>query len=228
MFYHEQIDDADASRVDYCTTDQVRFERIGDRSRTAVALTEVPATVFSEAMRDVDLFVGVTSIATDPTWYDHGTDRHIEYWQRVAFGELGMSGQTRKEAVERLLPRLKIRDRARVVGHYLIVDGHKHTYRIHLGSGNILMSPNDQYLCIVPARSTTPRPCPVRSRSTVTRSCRSCSPRHSCSPTTTASPIRRSSPKSTDGILSISVTWVPRGGYCGIHVESLLTGSAVV
>ncbi|HEV3115463.1 MAG TPA: hypothetical protein VGY58_00325 [Gemmataceae bacterium] len=24
------------------------------------------------------------------------------------------------------------------------------TYKIHLGSGNILMSPNDQYLCIVP------------------------------------------------------------------------------
>ena len=25
-------------------------------------------------------------------------------------------------------------------------------YRIHLGSGNILMEPNDRYLCIVPAR----------------------------------------------------------------------------
>jgi hypothetical protein len=24
------------------------------------------------------------------------------------------------------------------------------TYKIHLGSGNILMEPNDQYLCIVP------------------------------------------------------------------------------
>jgi hypothetical protein len=34
------------------------------------------------------------------------------------------------------------------------VDGQKHTYRIHVGSGNILMSPNDQYLCIVPARGT--------------------------------------------------------------------------
>jgi len=27
------------------------------------------------------------------------------------------------------------------------------TYNIHLGSGNILMEPNDQYLCIVPDRS---------------------------------------------------------------------------
>ena len=30
--------------------------------------------------------------------------------------------------------------------------GDLRTYRIHLGSGNILMEPNDQYLCIVPAR----------------------------------------------------------------------------
>jgi hypothetical protein len=28
------------------------------------------------------------------------------------------------------------------------------TYKIHLGSGNILMEPNDQYLCIVPTRGS--------------------------------------------------------------------------
>jgi hypothetical protein len=31
----------------------------------------------------------------------------------------------------------------------LIVRGDVRTYKIHLGSGNILMEPNDQYLCIV-------------------------------------------------------------------------------
>lgn len=31
-----------------------------------------------------------------------------------------------------------------------MVRGDKRTYKIHLGSGNILMEPNDQYLCIVP------------------------------------------------------------------------------
>ena len=36
---------------------------------------------------------------------------------------------------------------------YLIVHGELRTYKIHLGSGNILMEPNDQYLCIVPDRS---------------------------------------------------------------------------
>ncbi len=30
--------------------------------------------------------------------------------------------------------------------------GDLRTYKIHLGSGNILMEPNDQYLCIVQDR----------------------------------------------------------------------------
>ena len=37
---------------------------------------------------------------------------------------------------------------------FLIVKGKLHTYKIHLGSGNILMEPNDQYLCIVPGRKS--------------------------------------------------------------------------
>jgi hypothetical protein len=32
------------------------------------------------------------------------------------------------------------------------VRGQLRTYKIHLGSGNIMMEPNDQYLCIVPER----------------------------------------------------------------------------
>jgi len=35
---------------------------------------------------------------------------------------------------------------------FLRVRGDLHTYKIHLGSGNILMSPN-QYLCIMPKQS---------------------------------------------------------------------------
>ena len=52
----------------------------------------------------------------------------------------------------RLLPRLRIANRCRIEGHFLIVRGDLRTYKIHLGSGNILMEPNDQYLCIVPNR----------------------------------------------------------------------------
>ena len=157
-FFHDRAGDGDDGygETQYCTTDQVRFHRLGDRSEEPVPLAEVPPVVFSEAMRDVDLFIGVSSIATDPAWADRGTDRFHGYWEQAAFGELSANAQIRRQVVEHLLPRLKIRDRARLDGNYLVVDGRKHTYRIHLGSGNILMSPNDRYLCIVPARSARP------------------------------------------------------------------------
>jgi hypothetical protein len=159
VFHHEQATD-DGGRgdvVQFCSTDRVRFERGRGRTRQDVALAEVPVRVFAEAMRDVDLFVGVTSIATDPTWADRGTDdARFGYWRSFAFGELTANGQVRRQVLEHLLPKLKIRDRARLDGHYLVVDGHRHTYRIHIGSGNILMSPNDRYLCIVPAGAAKP------------------------------------------------------------------------
>lgn len=50
------------------------------------------------------------------------------------------------------MPRLKIADQCTLTDRFLEVRGHLRSYRIHLGSGNILMQANDSYLCIVPAR----------------------------------------------------------------------------
>jgi len=137
-------------------TDQVRLERwhgprIGGGWRPE-PLAQVPALVFSEAMRDVDLFVGVTSIAADPTWADRGTAGQRDYWHATSFGELTESAQMRKDAIAALLPRTKLHDKARLEGNFLVVSGHLRDYKIHLGSTNILMSPADTYLCIVPSR----------------------------------------------------------------------------
>jgi hypothetical protein len=84
VFLHQPAGDEDGHTVQYCTTDQVQFQRVHGRNRETVPLTEVPPVVFSEAMRDVDLFIGVASIATDPTWADRGTDRRFAYRQDVA------------------------------------------------------------------------------------------------------------------------------------------------
>jgi hypothetical protein len=116
-----------------------------------VPLEEIPPLVLSEVLRDVDLFVGVSSVGNDPTWQDGGPEgRYRDYWQRYSFGELSGTATTRKQVLERLVPRLKIGDRCSFSDRFLIVRGQKRTYKIHLGSGNILMEPNDQYLCIVP------------------------------------------------------------------------------
>src|SRR5215831_5294059 len=78
-------------------------------------------------------------------WYGH---------RNYSFGELSATAVTRKQVLERLVPRLKIADRCSLSDRFLVVRGNKRTYKIHLGSGNILTEPNDQYLCIVPdARS---------------------------------------------------------------------------
>ncbi|MFD8707583.1 DUF4132 domain-containing protein [Kitasatospora sp. NPDC059648] len=117
-----------------------------------VPLAEVPPLVLSEVLRDVDLFVGVCSVGNDPTWSDGGPEgRHRDYWQAYGFGELSQSARERGELLARLLPRLAVGERCTVEGRFLEVRGELHTYRIHLGSGNVLMAPDDRYLCIVPA-----------------------------------------------------------------------------
>ncbi|WUH91356.1 DUF4132 domain-containing protein [Streptomyces sp. NBC_00433] len=153
----------------YLATDQVRFYPIdaevshghasgGGYSFTgagappeAVKLSEVPALVLSEVLRDVDLFVGVASVGNDPTWQDGGPEgRYRAYWESYGFGDLTQTAQGRRDLLSRLIPRLAIADRCSVRDRFLHVRGDLHTYKIHLGSGNILIAPHDRYLCIVP------------------------------------------------------------------------------
>ncbi|WP_371225381.1 DUF4132 domain-containing protein [Roseovarius sp. 2305UL8-3] len=137
----------DAGIYLYVGTDQLRFVRNG----TPVDLETVPPRLLSETMREADLFVGVASVGNDPAWADQGpTPEARNYWQSYSFGNLDGFAETRKQVLETLLPRLKIRDVAHIEGKFLIVDGKLNTYKIHLGSSNILMSPGDRYLCIVP------------------------------------------------------------------------------
>lgn len=154
-------------------TDQVRFYREDAAQNSAHAggggygqnwqrgpaealpLEQIPPLVFSEIMRDVDLFVGVASVGNDPTWNDGGPDgRFRDYWQSYSFGDLSGSASTRKQVLEKLVPRLKIASVCSFSDKFLVVRGKRRTYKIHLGSGNILMEPNDQYLCIVPDSRT--------------------------------------------------------------------------
>jgi hypothetical protein len=122
----------------------------GLQRRMPLRLEEVSALVFSEVMRDCDLFVGVTSIGTDPAWNrDHPGDPHSEYWEHFAFGDLTAASENRRIVLEALLPKLAIRDQCRMDGKFLRVRGDLHEYRIHIGSANVLMEPGSRYLCIV-------------------------------------------------------------------------------
>lgn len=149
----EPIDDGQRSEAFiplYLSTDQVRFV---DGITGPVELITVPPVVFSEVMRDVDLFVAVTSVANDPNWTDGGPDgRNGQYWQAWAFGELGQSASTRRELIAYLAPKLSIADKLTIGDKALIVQGKRQQYAIHFGSGNIQILPDNRYLCIVPDR----------------------------------------------------------------------------
>ncbi|MGI5119220.1 hypothetical protein ACQEU5_06700 [Marinactinospora thermotolerans] len=133
------------------TMDDGGFFMPGPVKVEPLPLEEIPVRVLSEALRDVDLFVGVTSVGNDPTWQDGGPEgRYQAYWSSHGFGELGETARTRRDLLTRLPPRLAVGDRCHVEGRFLHVKGELNTYRIHLGSGNILMVSGDRYLCIVP------------------------------------------------------------------------------
>jgi Domain of unknown function (DUF4132) len=146
----------------FIATDRVCFRRfspadggVGD----PVALEEVPPRVFSEVLRDVDLCVGVASIGNDPSWRDGGAgaahpsrwgQMAARYWTDYSTAALAVAGESRRQLIAELIPSLAIADRCTLSDRHLIVRGRWHAYRIHLGSGNILME-DDRYLCIVPA-----------------------------------------------------------------------------
>ena len=169
-------DTNEAGVFNYLITDQVRFYGIGAAPNSGHAggggfamraganpinellpLERIPPLVLSEVMRDVDLFVGVTSVGNNPAWQDGGPEgRYRDYWWSYSFGDLSGTAETRRHLLERLVPRLKIADRCTIDGRFLAVRGDLRTYKIHLGSGNILMEPNDQYLCIVASSRADP------------------------------------------------------------------------
>ncbi len=119
----------------------------------SVRLEDVPARLFSEAMRDVDLFVGVASLGADPAWADGGPQgRFGAYWRTYADADLAESGKARHAVLAAILPRLNIASVCTLEARHLVVRGRLKTYRIHIGSGSIFFQPEGQYLCIVPVR----------------------------------------------------------------------------
>ncbi len=150
-------------------TDRVRFLPIEAKRRRfelrppprPINLADVPPVVFSEVMRDADLLVGVTSIGADAGWAIDHHGEHEEYWQRFADAELSAFAENRKAVLERLLPKLTIGERCRITDRYLVVRGESNEYRIHLGSGNVLMEPASRYLCIVRGAGDTAATVPL-------------------------------------------------------------------
>jgi len=110
-------------------SDQVRFYR----NSREVAIDEVPAILYSEVMRDVDLFSSVCAVGDDETWSDQGDRGTGVFTERSDAQEFSAIVALRAEMLSRVLPHTPICDRCKIQKAWLEVRGHLGTYRIALG-----------------------------------------------------------------------------------------------
>jgi hypothetical protein len=144
QFYVDIPSDRDASLDDsalseqsgaginlFVGSDQVRFYR----DSREVAVDEVPAIVYSEIMRDVDLFTAVSGVGGDETWVDAG-DRGIGIFSEdFQVGQLLGTVGLRRETLALVLPHTPIHDRCKIHKTWLQVQGQLGTYRIEFAWG---------------------------------------------------------------------------------------------
>lgn len=112
-------------------SDQVRFYRDGRE----VAIDEVPAIVYSEVMRDVDLFTSVCAVGEDETWTDQGDRGTGIFSDKFDVRELFGLIDLRREMLSVVLPRTPIDHRCKIHKTWLEVHGQLGTYRIEFAWG---------------------------------------------------------------------------------------------
>jgi hypothetical protein len=112
-------------------SDQVRFYR----DSREVGVDEVPAIVYSEVMRDVDLFTAVAGVGGDETWTDAGDRGTGVFTEGFDLQDLLGITELRRETLALALPHTPIHDRCTLHKSWLEVRGQLGTYRIEFAWG---------------------------------------------------------------------------------------------
>jgi hypothetical protein len=141
---------SDTGIYPYIGTEKIVFRKNGNDHQL---LEEIPKIVFSEMLRDIDLFVSVAGIANDADLEILNEARLFSYVQSYSSEALRETGQSRKAALQKIITRLKIADRCTFDDRYIHIKGDLNSYKIHIGSGNVLLEPENRHICIVENRS---------------------------------------------------------------------------
>ena len=137
----------DSSTYTHTLTHEVRFQTSDGWD---VDLQDVAERIFSEVMRDVDLLVGVTSIANDPAWLEVGDPGTTATGTAKRSGNSPSTQPAAATFSNNFSLAFQSQMRPRSTASFCESLDNCVTYKIHLGSTNVLMEPNDEYLCIVP------------------------------------------------------------------------------
>jgi Domain of unknown function (DUF4132) len=118
----------------FLSSDQVRFYR----DRKEVAIEDVPAIVYSEVMRDIDLFTSVCAVGRDESWTDQGDRGTGVLSAGGGSEEVSAVFALRIEMLSRVLPLTPIAAQCRIETIWLEVRGQLGTYRIQIPWGSVL------------------------------------------------------------------------------------------
>jgi uncharacterized protein DUF4132 len=134
--------------TELCQTGRLMFTATGDAAMTPIPIADVPAELFSEAMRDLDLFVSVTTVASDPTWPRGPQAPPVlaGYWDRAARGGLDQLRASRRQALAPMYAAPGPDDRFQLTQRDLIIHGSLATYRIDLATAGVRMEPSGKWL----------------------------------------------------------------------------------
>ncbi len=128
--HHSALGEQSGSGINlFIGSDQVRFYR----DRREVAVDEVPAILYSEVMRDVDLFTSVCAIGDDETWFDHGDRGTGMFSRQFDVQEISATVALRADILSRVLPHTPIAGRCKIEKTHLEVRGQLGTYSIAFG-----------------------------------------------------------------------------------------------
>jgi Domain of unknown function (DUF4132) len=134
--------------VRLAVTDLATFVPIGDERSMPVPLREVPKVVFSETMRDLDLFTAKATVATDPFWVEKFANVHVleAYWRSVSDHSMPEGVRRRREVLELILAASSNAGRFELGERQLTVYGRSRRYVIQLGTANVRMEPPGRWL----------------------------------------------------------------------------------
>jgi hypothetical protein len=144
----ETLEPGSGPHVELCLTGRLIFTASGDAAMAPIPLADVPPELFSEAMRDLDLFVSVTTIASDPTWpRDPGAPPILAgYWARADRSGLDQLRAGRRQALAPMYATSGPDDRCHLTERDLVIHGSLATYQIDLATANVRMEPSGKWL----------------------------------------------------------------------------------